>query len=423
MMKILIVNNRYFPSTGPERYLFAVTALLEQHGHTVVPLAVAWDENTPTPYASYFVPPPFDGQSVFFRQYRDRLTLAGQWKMYRRAAYCAEARDAAARIIADEHIDAMYVLHTVNMLSPSAIDAAARAKIPVVLRLSDFNLLCPAYIFLRDGHICTECLHGLHHAVQHRCLQHSTGVTAARVLAMIEHNWRGVYRHVGAFIAPSRLLAQMLQEHFAPARDKIYHVPSFIEAPPLGPDRAPGTYLLYFGRVAPDKGLDWLIEAHAKLSPMVPLIIAGAGDEAEEARLRAMLSPEQRAGDTVRFVGFKRGAELEALIDGSIATVTPSRCLDNAPMSVYESLARGKPVVGSDLGGISDQITPECGFLVPPGDVATLRARLQQMIDEPALVRRLGEGARRRAETEFSPQAHYQRLMAAFAAAGCAEAA
>ncbi len=417
-MNILICNNRYFPSTGPERYLFAVTSLLESHGHRVVPLAMAWDDNVPTPYAKYFVPPPIDSQSVYFRQYRDRLNLGSQWRLFTRAAYNTVAKEAAARAIEAEQIDAMYVLHTVNMLSPSVIDAAAERHVPVVMRLSDFNLLCPSYIFLRDGHVCTECLGGTYHAIEHRCLQHSAAVSAARVLAMQAHKLRGVYRRVGAFVTPSRYMAQMM-EHFPPARGKIHHIPSFIDLEGVAAGGEPRGYLLFFGRVAPDKGLDWLIEAHAGLSPTVTLIIAGQSAEGEHERLEALLSPDQRAHNTVRFAGFKTGAELNDLIDGAIATVAPSRWHDNAPMSVFESLAHGKAVVGSNMGGIAEQVTPDCGFLVEPGDVASLRARLQQLIDDPALARRLGQGARQRAATEYDRERHYARLMAAFAAAGC----
>src|ERR1051326_2333062 len=176
-MNILICNNRYFPSSGTESYLFGITALLEKHGHTVVPLAANYRQTVETPYQKYFVPPPVDAESVYFRQYKDRLTLRKRVGLAARAAYFRTAREAAAQAIEEQHIDLVYLLNTVNVLSPSIIDAAHARGVPVVMRLSDFNLLCPAYLFLREGNICQECLGGYHHALQHRCLQGSLAVT------------------------------------------------------------------------------------------------------------------------------------------------------------------------------------------------------------------------------------------------------
>jgi glycosyltransferase involved in cell wall biosynthesis len=415
-VNILICNNRYFPSTGPEKYLFAITGMLEAQGHRVIPLAIDWDETVATPYRPYFVPPPIDGQSVYFRQYRDRLTLKNQWRMFAYASYNRAAKAAAARLIAEQQIDLMYVLHTVNMLSPSVIDAAAAARIPVVMRLSDFNLLCPAYIFMRDGQVCTECLGGMQHALRYRCLQHSLPVTAARVLAMQTQKARGIYHRVNAFIAPSRFMADMVDRHFAPARGKVHHIPSFADLADIPPTANNGGYLLFFGRVAPDKGVDWLLQAHARLPRPVPLIIAGEPSDGEMERLQGCVAPHQRGA--VQFVGFKQGRDLRDLIVGAIATVQPSRWHDNAPMSVYESLAHGKPVIGSNLGGIAEQITPDCGFLVEPGDVGALAERMQQVIDDPDLAARLGANARLRAATEYSQAVHLRRLLRVFAAVG-----
>lgn len=413
-MRILICNNRYFPSTGPERYLFNVTALLESHGHTVIPLAIAWDENMPTPYAKYFVPPPIDGQSVYFRQYKDRLTLQSQWRLFARSAYSQVAKDAAARIIEAEGIDLMYVLHVANMLSPSVVDAAADRHIPVVMRLSDFNMVCPANIFLRDGKVCQECLHGLQHAIQHRCVQDSVAVTTARVLAMQVQRRVGVFERVNAYIAPSRYMVEQM-EQFPPTHGKIHHIPSFMDVAAITPATDQRGYLLFFGRVAPDKGVEWLLRAHAGLAPMVPLIIAGTSSDGEQERLEAIITAEQRP--LVTFAGFQSGQALNDLIDGALAIMQPSLWHDNAPMSVYESLAHGKAVIGSRMGGIAEQVTPECGLLVTPHDVAGLRAAMQTLIDDPARALQLGRAARQRAEAEFTPEMHYKRLMQVFTAA------
>jgi len=425
-MRILICNNRYFPSSGPERYLFAMKALLERHGHTVVPFAANYAQTIETPYRQYFVPPPVDGESVYYQQYKDKLTIRKRVDLVTRAAYSRLVREAAARVIREQRIELVYMLNTVNVLSPSIVDAARAGGAPAVMRLSDFNLLCPAYAFLRDGKVCQECLGGYHHALQHRCLQGSLAVTGARVLAMSVQHVLGVYNRVAAYIAPSRFMAEQM-EHFKPARGRIHHIPSFVDQALLdGQERhqaglaeqAPQQgrpYLLYFGRVSPDKGIEVLLRAYAGLERDVDLVIAG--DSGDGYRQRMEVLAASLGVPNVQFRGFVTGEPLTDLIAGALGVVAPSLWHDNAPMTVYESLALGKAVIGTNLGGIGEQLEGGCGILVPPGDSEQIRAAMRQLIDDPVLRATLEQAARRRALTEYTPERHYERVMAVFNAA------
>lgn len=424
-MRILICNNRYFPSSGPERYLFAMTALLERHGHTVVPFAADYAQTLDSPYRRYFVPPPVDGDSIYFKQYKDHLTLRKRLDLAARAAYSPMVRRAAERVMREEQIDLVYLLNTVNVLSPSIVDAAHARGVPAVMRLSDFNLLCPAYAFLRDGQVCQECLGGYHHALRHRCLQGSLAVTGARVLAMTIHRALGVYHRVGAFIAPSRYMAEQVETHFAPARGRVYHIPSFVDQALLdalgdGPSAVSGSpaatgrpYILFFGRVSPDKGVETLLRAYAGLERDVDLVIAGDSGDGYRQRMEAHTT-ELGLDCRVRFTGFVSGAPLAELIAGAMCVAAPSLWHDNSPMTVYESLAHGKAVVGSALGGIAEQLEDGCGLTVPPGDPDALRAALRRLVDEPELRGRLERAARAKALTDYAPERHYARVMAVF---------
>ncbi|MGH2516994.1 MAG: glycosyltransferase family 4 protein, partial [Ktedonobacterales bacterium] len=355
---------------------------------------------------------PVDGDSIYYKQYKDRLTLRKRVDLVTRAAYSRLVRDAAARVMREQRIELVYLLNTVNVLSPSIVDAAHERGIPAVMRLSDFNLLCPAYAFLRDGKVCQECLGGYHHALEHRCLQGSLAVTGARVLAMSVQHVLGVYNRVAAYIAPSRYMAEQMA-HFKPARGRIHHIPSFVDgalldahaqrenvasatAEPHAARSRP--YLLYFGRVSPDKGIEVLLRAYAGLERDVDLIIAGDSGDGYRQRMEALAAA--LGVPNVQFTGFVTGAPLSDLISGALGVVAPSLWHDNAPMTVYESLALGKAVIGSNLGGIGEQLEGGCGLLVPPGDSEQLRAAMRQLIDDPALRATLEQSARRRALTE-----------------------
>ena len=65
-MRILLVNYRYFISGGPEKYMFNIKAMLEQHGHEVIPFSVHSNKNVETEYARYFVEPIGSRDATYF---------------------------------------------------------------------------------------------------------------------------------------------------------------------------------------------------------------------------------------------------------------------------------------------------------------------------------------------------------------------
>ena len=74
-MNIVIANRRYFESTGPERYLFQITERLEKDRHHVFPFSVKWKMNKKSSYDSYFVSPPFDEESLYLKDFVDKMSL------------------------------------------------------------------------------------------------------------------------------------------------------------------------------------------------------------------------------------------------------------------------------------------------------------------------------------------------------------
>jgi glycosyltransferase involved in cell wall biosynthesis len=78
-------------------------------------------------------------------------------------------------------------------------------------------------------------------------------------------------------------------------------------------------------------------------------------------------------------------------------------------------MASGRPVVASAVGGLKDLVVDgETGILVPPRDPAALRAALERLLADEGLRRRLGEGARERARTEFSWDRYCASMRAAY---------
>ncbi|HEY8150962.1 MAG TPA: glycosyltransferase [Vicinamibacteria bacterium] len=157
----------------------------------------------------------------------------------------------------------------------------------------------------------------------------------------------------------------------------------------------PGARLvLALGRLVEKKGFGLLVEAAAGLSG-VQVAIAGAGDLQESLARRIA-----ETGAPVRLVGpLDRAAVVRALAAADVVAV-PSVVdragnVDGLPNTLLEAMAAGRAIVASRVAGIPDVIADGVnGLLVPPGDVAALRAALSRLAADDALRARLGAAAR-----------------------------
>lgn len=416
-MRIVLANRRYFESTGPGRYLFKITERLEKDGHQVLPFSISWKWNKNTPYAKYFISPPASEDTLYYKDYKDKLNFFQKLRVLANTIYSFEARKKMGELIDDYDIDLVYLLGIVTGISPSVIDAAKKYRIPVVMRLSDFFLFCPEYTFDRfnakgERICCRECeVYGYKRALKYKCLQGSLAVTGARVLSMYIQKWLKIYDKVDAFIAPSLCMCEALLKA-GYSQEKIYHVPSFFDSQTVEPCYENDGYILYFGRVDIDKGVIHLIKAYEIGRFKEPLLIVGESSDGEDKRLMQYVQEKKIAN--INFVGFKQLQELIPLIQRAVFTVVPSVWPDNSPMTVLESMACGNPVIGSDLGGISEQITPESGLLVPPNDPAALASSIDSLLSNPQKIADMGKKGRQRVEMEYSIEKHYSVLMTVF---------
>ena len=387
--------------------MFGLSSYLASHGHEVIPFAVGYRRNEPSMYESYFLKPIGDGTQTKLTDFEGgglaKLKAAG------RAIYSVEARRAMSRLISETNPDLLYCLNIVNHISPSIIDAADRKGVPVVMRTSDFYLVCPSFLFLRDGQVCKDCLRGSYRALGHKCVNDSFAATLARVCGM--YRAAGIYKKVSAFVTPTRMMRDALIEAGFPS-ERVHHIPTFVDSSRWTPRYDNDGYILYLGRLSPEKGVEFLLDAYNASDISDQLYIVGDGPADYVAELNEKVDSAKR--EQVRFLGAKSGDELREVVLGAKFVVVPSLCLDNAPNVVYEAFAAGKPVVGSAIGGLIEQVTPETGVLVEPGNVEALSDKMSELASTPDLLESLGRNARALVEKENSIELHVERLLGLF---------
>lgn len=126
--------------------------------------------------------------------------------------------------------------------------------------------------------------------------------------------------------------------------------------------------LLFVGQLTVNKGVDVLLDAIAQItSKHIECHILGKGPEKEA------LVQQASSDDRVTIHGFVSEEELERQYALADYTIVPSRWYDNSPMVIYESFARGTPVIGANIGGIPELIEEgETGYLFEPNNPESL---------------------------------------------------
>jgi glycosyltransferase involved in cell wall biosynthesis len=115
-------------------------------------------------------------------------------------------------------------------------------------------------------------------------------------------------------------------------------------------------------------------------------------------------------GERVELLGWVGPADKPHLLGTATVYALPSYH-EGLPMSVLEAMAAGMPVVTTPVGGIPEAVTDGVeGFLIQPGDIDALRERLQRLLSDSELARRMGEAGRRKVESTFASSIVMPRL-------------
>jgi glycosyltransferase involved in cell wall biosynthesis len=221
------------------------------------------------------------------------------------------------------------------------------------------------------------------------------------------HKWLRTYeRCVDMFLAPSEFVRTKLIASGFPA-ERIEVLPHFQDLPrdeQLSPDEG---YLLYFGRLSPEKGVYELLRAMVRL-PHAPLVIAGDGPE--RPRLEALA--RELNLNQVLFAGMVHGDKLQKLIAGCSFSVFPSHAYETLGKSILESYAWGRPVIASDLGSRRELVQHGVtGLLYTDGDREQLAHSMGFLYDRPDLIEKMGAAARSRVKVNHDPDQHMEKLL------------
>lgn len=377
-MRIVNAHNHHVGGGGMEVLFESITKLLRERGHEV---------------------------HVIERQNKDLRGLTGRLGALGSMVYSPAAKREMAKVIADFKPDVVHLHNLYPQLSPSVIDACNEAGVPAVLAVQDYKLTCPTAQHLRDGKVCEKCLGGHEQwCAIHNCRGSVTMSIAYAIRNAAARKSGRLHDGITRYLACSAFAKRQIVRGGYDG-DRTIVIPNFSALPIDDSPRGAGDYIAYVGRISPEKGLPILIEAAKRLG--VPVKIAG-----DTAKMPELPST---APSNVEFVGPVKRDALPAFYRNARCLVVPSVWYEGLPVVCAEAMGYGTPLVVSDIGGLAESIEPGVsGQLCPVGDVDAFAAAIDAYWKNPDLARAHGAAARERARHEFSLDAFYGRLVAAY---------
>ena len=376
-MRILLVNKFHYRKGGAETYYLTVGSELERMGHEVAYFSMRHPDNLPCEWDKYFVTQrEYNNVKNPLKAARDGMALI----------YSPEAKRNFQALCEEFRPDIVHLNNVHRQITLSILDAPylRENKVPVFYTAHDYVTVCPGYLMLDgDGRVCDACLEDgrYRHCIEGRCVK---GSRAKSALAAMEASFNRAHksnRRIDRVIAPSRFMRSKLIEGGWP-EDKVVFLQNFADDAIL--DRAANAgadatdrenpYLLFFGRLSVEKGVDTLLRAFDAALPSLPqnmrLVVVGDGPDA--ADLKALAS-SLGCASRIEFAGYQTGGALQAYVERASLAIASSRWRENMPYSIVEALAAGTPVIGTNIGGIPELVDEgKTGFICEPGDVSSM---------------------------------------------------
>jgi glycosyltransferase involved in cell wall biosynthesis len=330
------------------------------------------------------------------------------WRQAGLTLWNQEAYRRVREAIREHRPDLLHVHNTFPLASPAVIHAAKAERVPVVMTLHNYRLLCVNALFFRRGRVCEDCLGGLPwHGVFHGCYRDSRPASAVVAAMLTLHRTLGTWNMVDRFIALTEFARQKFIEGGFPP-EKISVKPNFVHPDP-GPGEGHGGYALFVGRLSPEKGLGTLLMAWERLGGKAPLKIVGDGPLAPEVQ------EAQKRIPGVEWLGRKAPEEVYALMGEASFLVFPSEWYEGFPKVLAEAFAKGLPVLASALGSQGSIVDHgRTGLHFRPGDPEDLAAKVEWLLAHPNELARMRKEARAEYEAKYTAEQNYAQLIAIY---------
>ena len=397
-MKILFVNKFLYPRGGAETYFLKIGEELTRRGHEVEYFGMYDEKNTV-------------GNSLHLATTNMDFHAAGPEKLLYpfRIVYSREAKRKLKEVIAAFGPDIVHFNNINFQLTPSVICAGAECGVPMVQTVHDVQMLCPNHMMMEyhSKKLCEDCMgkKSKWPCVKKRCIHGSLPKSLIGAVEGTLYECSPVYDKIDRFICPSAFLEEKLL-NVPRFRGNTVMLHNFLSKVSDADGAPKGDYVLYFGRLAEEKGIDRILEA-CKLLPDVPFVIAGCGPLEDLCKNCTL--------PNVKYVGFKTGKELEELVAGALFTLHLSIWYENCPLALLESQSLGTPVLCNRIGGIPELVEEgKTGILNDTFTPEAYAEKIAALYADKALLAEMAQNCLRKRESMMTLERYCDELLALY---------
>lgn len=362
-MKIAVVTNLYPPISrgGAEKVAQRIVGELARRGHEVVVISTMpfCGYNTFSPQVKEslsetvyrFFPPNF---YHLLNDYKNPYLLRAAWHAV--DLFSPFAARAVEQILRSEGVE-IVLTHNLKGLGLRVPRSIRRLGLPFIHTVHDIQLSVPSGLMI-----------------------YGEPMPWFENLMRRPYEWatRWAMGRPNLVISPSKFLADFYRQRgfFKGTEVKVLRNPTpEMSCSERGSARSPGPLrLLFAAQLERHKGIEEILEAVRLLEEPVELHIAGTGT------FQKLVEDRCKNNRRMVYHGYVSLSDLERLFSIVDALIAPSRCFENSPTIIYESLKCGVPVIASDVGGIGELVKDgENGLLVEPGDARVLAEAIKKI--------------------------------------------
>ena len=401
-MRILLVNKFHYLKGGSEKYYFDLAKLLMDKGNEVAFFSMQNEKNIKTKCKEYFVKESDMNSKNIFKALDVIYSEANKKEM--------------EKALDDFKPDIVHLNNFQRQLSASIIKPIKKRKIPIVFTAHDLQAICPAIVMLNGKkNICDKCLNGKYI----NCIKNSKLKSILGALESKYYRDKRIYaKQIDSIITPTKFYKTKLEDDGIEA-NKIIAMHNFINLEEYDVKTEDESYALYYGRIIKEKGILNLLKAFKELNNNISnknmvnnndnfkLYIAGDGPDLNKVKEYIQ---KNNLTEKIKLLGFLNKEQIIEYVRKARFIVVPSVWYENCPYSILETMAIGKPIIGSNLGGIPELIDNEkTGYIY--NNIEELRKYMEKLIKDKELSKKLGENAKIKAIKSFSKEKYYDNII------------
>lgn len=380
-MKIISIHNYYQTRGGEDQLYEDEVELLESKGHDVIRHTIHSDSISKSKLVK------IAAQTLWNRESYKKLT----------------------DLISEARPDIIHAVNTFPLFSPSIFHAARKQNIPFVATIQNYRYFCAQAMCFRDGKACEACLGKLPwRAVTNRCYRGSVlGSAVVASMQVLHQKMRSWNDYIDVICVASEFSKSKLAKAGIP-QDRMIIKPNFVPTDPGARD-GKGGYAVFVGRLADEKGLETLVKAWRKLhskGDSIPLKVVGDGPDSETVRCLA------NDLENVQWLGRVPNEKVYEVVGDAACLIFPSTGYESMPKTLIESMAVGTPVIGADIGSLTEVVTEDVtGSLFPVGDPDGLAAAVEKFFALQDKYPEMRKACRQQFVDRFTAEANYLQLI------------